>query len=91
MEDGMRDAGLSVTSQDKQSINNGCVPNSFRSNASGADLNGVAYDLLGKLVFERMDRLGYLDEVRQQLNLEKSIQEILKEDPAYFENRLKAY
>ena len=91
MEDGMRDAGLSVTSQDKQSINNGCVPNSFRSNASGADLNGVAYDLLGKLVFERMDRLGYLDEVREQLNLEKSIQEILKEDPAYFENRLKAY
>lgn len=91
MEDGMRDAGLAVTSQDKQSINNGCVPNSFRSNASGADLNGVAYDLLGRLVYERMDRLGYLDEVRQQLNLERSIQEILKEDPAYFENRLKAY
>lgn len=91
MEDGLRDAGLPATAQDKQSVLNGCVPNSFRSNVNGADLNGAAYELLGKLVYERMDRLGYLDEVREQLNLEKSIQEILKEDPEYFENRLKAY
>lgn len=91
MEDGLRDANLSATTQDKQSVLSGHVPNSFRSNASGADLNGVAYELLGKLVFERMDRLGYLDEVREELNLEKSIQEILKEEPKYFENRLNAY
>lgn len=91
MEDGLRDANLSVTTQDKNSITNGNVPTSFRSNANGADLNGVAYELLGKLVYERMDRLGYLEEVREELNLEKSIQEILKEDPQYFENRLNAY
>ena len=91
MEDGLRDAQLSATTQDKQMINRGSVPNSFRSNASGADLNGAAYELLGKLVFERMDRLGYLEEVREGLNLEKSIQMILKEDPQYFENRLNAY
>lgn len=91
MEDGLRDANLSATTQDKQSLANGKIPNSFRSTASGADLNGVAYELLGKLVYERMDRLGYLEEVREELNLEKSIQEILKEEPKYFENRLNAY
>lgn len=91
MEDGLRDAGISVTSQDKLSVANGNVPNSFRSNANGADLNGVAYELLGKLVYERMDRLGYLNEVREEINLEKIIQEILKEDPQYFENRFNAY
>lgn len=91
MEDGLRDANLTPTTQDIQNITNGYVPSSFRSNASGADLNGVAYELLGKLVYERMDRLGYFDEVREELKLEKSIQEILKEEPKYFENRLNAY
>lgn len=91
MEDGLRDANLIPTTQDIQNITNGYVPSSFRSNASGADLNGVAYELLGKLVYERMDRLGYFDEVREELKLEKSIQEILKEEPKYFENRLNAY
>lgn len=91
MEDGLRDAGLSTTNQDKLSISKGQVPNTFRSNASGADLNGVAYELLGKLVYDRMDRLGYLDEVREELNLKKIMQDILKEEPKYFENHLSAY
>lgn len=91
MEDGLRDAQLSATTQDKRSIASGRVPDSFRSNANGADLNGVAYELLGKLVYDRMDRMGYFDEVRENLNLEKSIQELLKEEPKYFENRLNAY
>lgn len=91
MEDGLRDAKLSADTQDRASIALGQVPNSFRSNTNGADLNGAAYDLLGKMVFNRMDRLGYFQEVREQLKLEKSIQEILKADPDYFENRLNAY
>lgn len=91
MEDGLRDAGLIATKQDQQSVSKGAVPDSFRSNATGADLNGVAYELLGKLVFDRMDRLGYMDEVRNELDLERIIQNLLKEEPKYFENRLNAY
>lgn len=91
IEDGLRDADISATNQDKQSIAGGKIPNSFRSNASGADLNGVAYELLGKLVYERMDRLGYLDEVRDELKIEKTIRDILKDEPKYFENQLNAY
>lgn len=91
LEDGLRDAGLSASDKDRVSIANGHVPDSFCSNTNGADLNGIAYELLGELVFERMDRLGYFKEVREALKLEKSIQEILKADPGYFENRLNAY
>lgn len=91
IEDGLRDAGITATTRDKQSVLSGYVPDSFRSNASGADLNGAAYELLGKLVYERMDRLGYLDEVREELHLKEIVHDILADEPKYFENRLKAY
>ena len=86
IEDGLRDAGLSASKTDTA----GNVPESFRSNAGGADMNGIAYELIGKLVFDRMDRLGYFDEVRAELNLDKITQEILKSDPTYFDRLLKA-
>lgn len=89
IEDGLRDAGITATKNDTTNISQGKVPDSFRSNAGGADLNGVAYELLGKLVYERMELLGYFDEVREELNLDKITQDILKTDPSYFENALK--
>lgn len=89
IEDGLRDAGITATKNDTTNISQGKVPDSFRSNAGAADLNGVAYELLGKLVYERMELLGYFDEVREELNLEKITQDILKSDPSYFENALK--
>lgn len=89
IEDGLRDAGLTATKNDTTNISQGNVPDSFRSNAGGADLNGVAYELLGKLVYERMELLGYFEEVREELNLDKITQEILKTDPTYFETVLK--
>ena len=87
---GAADAELSLSREDKQLIHQGKVPSVFRSNASGADLNGAAYRLIGKLVYERMDRLGYFEEVRQELGLEKSTQELLKEDPDYFTKLINA-
>ena len=90
MVDGAADAELSLSREDKQLIHQGKVPSVFRSNASGADLNGAAYRLIGKLVYERMDRLGYFEEVRQELGLEKSTQELLKEDPDYFTKLINA-
>lgn len=89
IEDGLRDAGITASKTDTNNINMGLVPDSFRSNAGGADLNGVAYDLLGKLVYERMELLGFFDEVREELMLDEITQDILKENPTYFENTLK--
>lgn len=88
MVDGLRDAGIPISKEDKLIIQRGRVPESFRSNTSDADLNSIAYKLIGKLVYERMDRLGYFDELRSGLNLDKITQDLLKKDPAYFEKLL---
>lgn len=90
IEDGMTDAGIKPTSKDSLNMGKGFVPDSFHSNAAGADLNGAAYRLIGRLIYERMDHLGYFDEVRSELNLNKTIQSILKNDPTYFEKQLRA-
>lgn len=89
--DGMTDAKFTATREDKMVIQQSMVPVSFRSNSTtGADLNGTAYRLIGKLVYDRMDTLGYFDEVRRELGLDKTTQEILRSDPKYFENILNA-
>lgn len=89
IEDGLNDAGLSPTKTDTQYLAHGDVPDSFRSGAGSADLNGQAYTLIGKLVYERMDRLGFFAEIRSELGIDATTQEILKNDPNYFENMLK--
>lgn len=89
IEDGLRDAGISPTKEDNNNLSKGFVPHSFQSNATGADLNGLAYKLIGKLVYDRMDRLGYFKEIREELNLDKTTQELLKSNPNYFANMLK--
>lgn len=90
MGDGMTDAGLTVSREEKTQIQQGQVPASFRSNTNGADLSGTAYKLIGKLVYDRMESLGYFAEVRQELGLDKTTQDILKNNPKYFENILNA-
>ena len=55
--------------------------------------NGKAYTLIGKLIYDRMDSLGYFDEVYEELAIRDTMKQILKDDPGYFErilnNRLK--
>lgn len=89
IEDGLRDANMTATKEDTTNIGQGSVPSSFRSNAGGADLNAVAYDLVGKLVYSRMESLGFFNEVIEELNLEETTQELLKSDPQYFDRLLK--
>ena len=88
IEDGLRDAGIKATTADAANISVGSVPDSFRSNASGVDLNAVAYKLIGKLVYERMELLGYFDEVRQELKLDEITRDLLKKDASYFKKIL---
>lgn len=88
--DGMRDAGFSPTAKDALNISQGNVPVSFRSTTGSAELNGRAYELTGKLVYERMERLGFFAEIRDELGIDKTTMEILKGDPNYFEKMLKA-
>ena len=41
--------------------------------------------LIGKLIYTRMDSLGYFDEIKKELNLTETTKQIIKEDPPYFE------
>lgn len=84
----MTEAGLAAFQEEMALVGEGTVPTSFRSNGTDADLNGSAYNLIGKLVYRRMESLGYFDEVRQELGLDKTTLEILKTEPEYFENML---
>lgn len=89
--DGMTDAKLTATKEDKVAIQQSMVPTSFRSSSvTGGDLNGTAYRLVGRLVYKRMESLGYFEEVRKELGLDKTTQDILKTNPKYFENILNA-
>ena len=89
VEDGMADAGLSLTSKDKLYISQGMVPESFISSADGVELNGKAYALIGRLVYNRMESLGYFDEVYRELGIKDTTMKILKDDPTYFDRILK--
>ena len=85
VEDGLADAGISPTGADKLRIPQGMVPDSFLSTSHGIELNGKAYTLIGKLVYDRMESLGYFDEVFSELGIRETTLQILKEDPKYFE------
>ena len=67
--DGLTDAGLSATKDDTSEITSGRVPPSLKSTAKGAELNASGYRLLGQLVYDRMDKLGYFDEVKDELGI----------------------
>lgn len=85
-EEGMTDAGLTKSNQDQLDIVYGMVPQSFRSTADDGTLNSTAYQLLGKLIYDRMDSLGYFDEVTDELYIDETIRLLQKEDPSYLDN-----
>ena len=87
--DGYRDAGMSPTYEDSFSISNDAVPPSFLVSSNTVELNSTAHKLLGKLVFSRMESLGYFDEINSELSLSDATKKILKDDPAHFDTIIK--
>ena len=67
--DALSDAGLSPTAQDTRDIKNDLIPSSLRSAAEDAELNATGYRILGQLVYNRMDKLGYFTEVKDELGI----------------------
>ena len=82
--DGLADAELTPTNQDIIATSNGIVPPSLRSSKGNIGLNGLAYKLVGKVVYDRMDQLGYFDEVVDELYIKEVTKELLKENPMFF-------
>ena len=88
IEDGLSDAGLKATDMDTYNISIQKVPASFISNTSEVELNARAYKLIGKLIYDRMDSLGYFDEVYEELGIRDRFKQLLKEDSGYFDRNL---
>lgn len=86
--DGLTDAGISPSSDDKYDITLGIVPTSLRSASGDVQLNGKSYRLIGKLVYDRMQTLGYFDEISKELKINEARTALLKEDPDYFTKML---
>ena len=84
--DGMSDAGLTMTNADKADVNIGAVPYSLRSVSGSPEFNSTAYKLIGKIVYERMDKLGFFDEIKEELNIDEVTKSLLNDNPNYFTN-----
>ncbi len=87
--DGYTDAGKSPTAEDKYYINQEVVPPSFKVASHSEELNSLAHKLIGRLIYMRMDSLGYFDEIKDELNLNETTKNIIKENPNYFEAIIK--
>lgn len=85
IEDGLSDAHISATKKDLTNIAAQKVPASFTTGASEVELNGKAFTLIGKLVYDRMENLGYFNEIYEELAIRETMKQILKEDPGYFD------
>ena len=84
VEDGLADAGISPTSEDRINISEGMIPRSFVITSNTIELNGKAYGVIGRLIYNRMESLGYFDEVYTELGIKETTMKILKDDPTYF-------
>ena len=67
--DGLRDANITPTRDDTHEIESGRIPLSLRSSTSEKELNATSYQLIGKVIYDRMDKLGYFDEVKDELGI----------------------
>jgi len=85
---GYIDAGISPSGEDPYYIGNDIVPPSFRVSSESMELNSIAHKLIGKLIFTRMESLGYFDEIKAELNLTETTKQILKDNPSYFDTMI---
>ena len=83
--DGYTDAGISPSGEDQYYISQEIVPPSFKAASHSEELNSLAHKLVGKLLYTRMDSLGYFDEIKQALNLTETTKQIIKDNPGYFD------
>ena len=63
----MTDAGLEPTAEDSAQMQQGSTPTSLLVHKDNVHFNAVGYKLIGNLIFDTMNELGYFDEVRNAL------------------------
>ncbi len=68
--DAAADAKITLTAADKTQIKDGRVPDSLRASTNSIELSAKAYSLIGDVLYERMEALGYFDEVAEELHID---------------------
>ena len=63
----LADAGITPTAEDLELIAKGSTPASVRAPGGDIHFNATGYELIGKLIYNRMDSLGYFNEVKAAL------------------------
>ena len=76
MSDALKDAGISPTSSDQSKLNSNEIPPSLLASKNSAELNATSYKLLGGIVYDRMESLGYFDEVVNELGIKETRKEL---------------
>lgn len=66
--EGLRDAGLLPTSEDEEMMEKGMTPASLMI-SDKCHFNEYGYKLIGNLIYNRMDELGYFDEMKNTLRI----------------------
>lgn len=66
--EGLKDAGLTPTSEDEEMMEKGMTPASLMI-SDQCHFNEYGYKLIGKLIYNRMDELGYFDEMKNTLRI----------------------
>ena len=65
--EGFTDLDITPTARDTSYIKYGNMPESFYLTGSTTEFKPAVYERLGQLIFDRMDSLGYFDEIRDEL------------------------
>lgn len=66
-ENGLEDAGITPTREDLNNIEEGIVPASLRVTVDNDHLNDAGYRVVAKLVYNKMEELGYFDSIVEYL------------------------
>lgn len=70
--DGLDDANITETTQDTKDIKAGHIPRSLMVTGSSTELNATGYKLVGNVVYDKMQELGYFDEIEQELGIKET-------------------
>lgn len=76
LSDALKDAGIAPTSSDQSRLSNNEIPYSLLASKNSAELNATSYKLLGGVVYDRMESLGYFDEVVNELGIKETRKEL---------------
>ena len=68
--DALSDAGIAMTDEDEHNIAYGKVPASILNPLSKTELSATGYRLLGEFIYNRMEQLGWFDEIRTECGIE---------------------